>query len=129
LSEDPLSPADRAGTLVNRGVIAMNRRDTASALADFEAALALRPAQAEALMNRGSARIAQGRFQEGLTDTSRALQLGVRYPERAYFNRALAREELNDAAGAYRDFRQAAQLKPEWELPRLELARFSVRPR
>jgi hypothetical protein len=50
LSEDPLSPADRAGTLVNRGVIAMNRRDTASALADFEAALALRPAQAEALM-------------------------------------------------------------------------------
>lgn len=129
LGEEPLTPKDRAGTLVNRGVVHMNRRDIASAVADFEAALALQPRSAEALMNRGSVRIAQGRYEEGLADTNTALKLGVTYPERAYYNRALAREELRDTRGAYLDYRQALQLKPGWELPRVELARFSVQTR
>jgi tetratricopeptide (TPR) repeat protein len=129
LGEELLDPSNRAGTLVNRGVIHMNRRDMASAIADFEAALALNPQLPEGLMNRGSVRIAQGRYQEALADTETALKLGVAYPERAFYNRALVREELRDTRGAYKDYSEAARLKPGWELPRLELARFSVQRR
>ncbi|MBW3617539.1 MAG: tetratricopeptide repeat protein [Proteobacteria bacterium] len=129
LAEGLLTPANRVGTLVNRGVLLMNRRDYASALADFEAALAMSPASGEALFNRGSVRIAQGRFSEGMADIDRSLALGLRQPEKAFYNRAIAREELSDAAGAYRDYLEAARLKPDWGLPRQELARFTVQRR
>lgn len=126
LGEEALSLPDRAGTLVNRGVILMNRRDFDAAIADFDAAARIRPNLGEAPFNRGSARIAQGRYAEGLADIDRSLQLGLREPEKAYYNRALAREELDDSRGAYRDYRKASELKPRWELPRRELARFTV---
>ena len=129
LSEEALTPANRAGTLVNRGVLHMNRRDLAAALADFEAALLVTPRSGEAHFNRGSVRIAQARYAEGVADIDRGLELGMRQPEKAYYNRALAREALDDARGAYLDYRQAARLKPDWELPRRELARFTVQRR
>lgn len=129
LSEDALTPANRAGTLVNRGVLQMNRREFAAALADFELALQLTPRSGEAHFNRGSVRIAQDRFQEGVADIEQGLKLGMRQPEKAYYNRALAREALSDTRGAYLDYRQAARLKPDWELPKRELARFTVQRR
>ena len=129
LSEEPITPANRARTLINRGVLHMNRNDYASATADFEQALLLSPTSGEAYFNRGSVRVAQGRFEEGVADIDRGLELGMRQPEKAYYNRALARESLNDARGAYLDYRQAAQLKPGWGLPQRELARFTVQRR
>lgn len=126
LNEEPLTPANRAGTLVNRAVLHMNRRDHAAALADLQAALAIRPDSAEAYFNRGSVRIAQARYVEGVADIDRRMMLGLKEAEKAYYNRALAREEMDDARGAYLDYRQAARLRPEWDLPRLELARFTV---
>lgn len=129
LSEEALTPRNRAGTLVNRGVILMNRRDHAGAIRDFDQAMRLSPALGEAHFNRGSAQIAMGRWSEGVADIEQGLKLGMRQPERAYYNRAIAREELNDTRGAYLDYREAARLKPEWELPRMELARFTVQSR
>ncbi|MDP8916781.1 MAG: hypothetical protein M3M95_06220 [Pseudomonadota bacterium] len=127
LEEQALSPKDRAATLVNRGVLLMNRLDFQAAFSDFDDATRINPKLGEAAFNRGSALIALGRYSEGLVDIERGLQLGVREPEKAYYNRAIAREELDDPKGAYLDYRQAARLKPEWDLPRLELARFEVR--
>ena len=129
LADGPLTPANRAGTLVNRGVLHMNRRDYAAALADFEASLLISPQSGEAFFNRGAVRIAQGRYAEGVGDIDRSLTLGLRQPEKAFYNRAIAREELSDAAGAYRDYVEAARLKPDWRLPRQELARFTVQRR
>ena len=129
LSEDGLTPANRAGTLVNRGVLLMNRRDYGGALADFESALAVSPGLGEALFNRGSVHIAQSRFAEGVADIDRSLALGLKQPEKAFYNRAIAREELSDTSGAYRDYLEAARLKPDWRLPRQELARFTVQRR
>lgn len=127
LREDPLTPADRAGTLNNRGVILMNRGDLQLALNDFDEAARVNPKLGEATFNRGSTLIALGRYAEGLADVDRGLALGLRQPEKAYYNRAIAREELDDPKGAYLDYRQAARLKPDWTLPRIELARFEVR--
>jgi tetratricopeptide (TPR) repeat protein len=129
LGEEALTLRNRAGTHVNRGVILMNRRDLEGAMRDFDQAVRLAPALGEAHFNRGSAQIAMGRWSEGLADIDQGLKLGMRQPERAYYNRAIAREELNDTRGAYLDYQEAARLKPDWELPRLELARFTVQRR
>jgi tetratricopeptide (TPR) repeat protein len=126
LSEENLTDRNRAGTLVNRGIVHMNRRDYAAAHLDFEAAVALRPDLGEAHFNRGSNKIAQGAYAEGVTDIERGLALGLKEPEKAYYNRALARESLSDVKGAYLDYRQAATLNPKWALPKKELARFTV---
>lgn len=107
----------------------MNRRDHERAMRDFDQAVVLAPALGEARFNRGSALIALNRWSEGVAEIEQGLKLGMRQPERAYYNRAIAREELNDTRGAYLDYREAARLKPDWDLPRLELARFTVQAR
>jgi Tfp pilus assembly protein PilF len=70
--------------------------------------------------------VGEKRFQAGLDDINNALRLGVKEPEKAYFNRALAYEGLDDEKSAYLDFQQALTLKPGWELPEHELMRFVV---
>jgi len=126
LADEALNGRDLAGTLVNRGVIYMRRRDVQSAMADFQQAVSADPRLGEGFVNRGSVHIIEGRFQEGVDDTEHGLQLGVAQPERAYFNRAMAREWLDDEKGAYLDYRRAAELNPKWDLPRQQLVRFTV---
>lgn len=126
IDEEALGGRNFAGTLVNRGVIYMNRGDSRSAMADFEQATAVDPTLGEAFVNRGSVHIAEGRFRQGLEDTERGMALGLNQPERGYFNRGMAREWLEDQKGAYLDYRKAAELAPKWSLPREQLARFTV---
>ena len=73
--------------------------------------------------------VAQGLNDQALVDFNRALELGVRFPERTYYNRAIAREALNDARGAYFDLRKAVELNPTWAKPREQLGRFTVTSR
>ena len=126
LDEEALGGRNLAGTLVNRGVIHMRRGDIRSAMADFQDAVVADPQLGEAYVNRGSVHIVEGRFREGLDDTQIGMNLGLAMPERAYFNRAMAREWLEDEKGAYLDYRKAAELNPKWNLPREQLARFTV---
>lgn len=129
LKADALSPRDRAATLVNRGILRLRARSFERAVEDFDRALAIDPSLGEALVNRGAARIGQKRYREALADLERGVALGSSEPEKAWFNRGLAAEGLGDLKGAYRAYTRAAELKPEWDAPRRELARFTVRPR
>jgi len=61
-----------------------------------------------------------------LADITKGLALGVKQPEKAYFDRALAYEGLDDEKSAYFDYQQAVTLKPDWPLPQRELLRFTV---
>jgi tetratricopeptide (TPR) repeat protein len=126
LESEALSVNDRAGTLVNRGILQMSRQAYAAALADYAAALRLRPDNGVAHVNRGAALIGLGRAREAVEAIDRGLALNAAEPEKAYFNRAYAREQLGDIKGAYLDFTRAAELRPDWDLPRTELARFTV---
>ena len=126
LAEEPLDNRNLAATHVNRGVLHMLRGDYRSALSDFDVAVNLNAGLGEALVDRGIARIALGSVPEGITDIDQGLVLGLSTPEQAYYHRALAREQLNDARGAYLDYRRAAELKPDWKTPRREMARFTV---
>ena len=126
LAEEAMTPRDRAATHVNRGILLMRRRSFQEARQDFEQAMAQQPELGEAFANRGSVLLVDGRFQDALKDFDRALALGVTEPERTYFNRAVAREWLDDFKGAYLDYRKAAQLNPGWPTPREQLVRFTV---
>ncbi|PVM94241.1 hypothetical protein DDF67_00145 [Caulobacter endophyticus] len=129
LQVETLSYGDRARTLVNRGVIQLRRQAYAEARADFDAAGRIDPKLGEVYVNRGAALVAEDRFAEGLREIDQGLALGVSQPERAYYNRALAHENLGDVKAAYHDFQRAAELDPKWTAPKEELARFSFKSR
>lgn len=129
LEVELLSLRDRAGTFVNRGVLKLRRKDFGSAQADFNLAIDTKPDLGEAYVNRGAAAVGARRFTDGLADLNKALELGVEEPEKAYYNRALAYEGLDNLKAAYFDYQKAVELKPEWEQPKKELARFTVERR
>lgn len=129
LELETLSLGDRARTLVNRGVIQLRREAYVEARADFDAAGQIEPKLGEVYVNRGAALVAEDRFAEGLREIDQGLALGVKQPERAYYNRALANENLGDVKAAYYDFQRAAELDPKWAAPKQELARFSFKSR
>ena len=126
LETEALSVRDRAGTHINRGILHMSRKAYEAALADYSKAVRLWPESGVAHVNRGAALIALDRPEEGMAAIDLGLALKAEQPEKAYFNRGYARELLGDVKGAYLDFSRAAELRPDWDLPRKELARFTV---
>jgi tetratricopeptide (TPR) repeat protein len=129
IRHDPLNQRDLAGTYVNRGVLYMYADDWSHARLDFNEALSIDNSMGEALVNRGATFIAEDKLKEGVADIDRGLQLNPEKPERAYYNRGMAKERLDDLSGAYLDYRKAAELDPNWGPPQVELKRFSVKPR
>ena len=126
LETEFLSPQDRGGTLINRGVLRLRHGEIAAAHADLDAGIVLLPGAGEGWVNRGAVFVAERRYKQGIDDIDRGLALGLKEPEKAYFNRALAYEGLDDEKSAYLDYQQALVLKPHWGLPEKELLRFSV---
>ena len=129
LDSELLNLRDRAGTYVNRGVLKLRRKEFASAQFDFNRAIQTKPDLGEAYVNRGAAHVGSRRYNEGLVDINKALELGVNEPEKAYYNRALAYEGLDNLKAAYFDYQKAVEISPEWDAPRRELARFTVERR
>ncbi|HEX4198551.1 MAG TPA: hypothetical protein VHZ26_14025 [Caulobacteraceae bacterium] len=127
IQTEDLSDRDMAGTYVNRGVLFMVTEDYVAAQRDFEESVKLDPNLGEAYVNLGGVKIAQRQYAAGIADIDRGLALGPEEPEKAYFNRALADEGLDNIKAAYFDYSRAANLKPTWAPPRTELARFTVR--
>ena len=66
------------------------------------------------------------RFADGLADLNKGIGLGVEEPAKAYYNRALAYEGLDDVKSAYFDYQKAVELSPGWDAPKQELTRFHV---
>jgi tetratricopeptide (TPR) repeat protein len=129
ISAQVMSIHDLAATYTNRGILSLVKPNYAAAVADFDAAISLLPSLGGAYCDRGAALIAQNRFAEGIAEIDRGLALNSPEPERSYFNRGLAREQLGDIKGAYEDLQTAAGLNPTWTPPRQELVRFQVKPR
>jgi tetratricopeptide (TPR) repeat protein len=129
LDAEMLDPTDRGGTYINRGVMKLRRGQFEAAHVDFDAGIALIPKVGEGWINRGAMFVGEHKYRDGLGDLDKGLSLGVKEPEKAYFNRALAYEGLDDEKDAYLDYQQAAALKPDWDAPRLELKRFTISQR
>jgi tetratricopeptide (TPR) repeat protein len=129
LREGSLTTHEMAGTYVNRGALLLKAGNAEGAQSDFDQAAEIKPGLGEIYVNRGLLQVIQGRPAEALASINKGLELGVGLRERALFNRAIAREDLQDLVGAYRDYQEAARLAPKWELPRQELTRFRVAAR
>ena len=126
LGEEMLTIRDRAKTQINRGVIRMRQLNWTDALADMDQAIAMQGDIGEAYVNRGAVLIGMRRYQEGLEMIDRGLVLGIDDPAKAYYNRGLAHEGLENARDAYLDYQQAVTLAPRWDLPQQQLLRFTV---
>jgi tetratricopeptide (TPR) repeat protein len=126
IENEVLTTHDLAATYVNRGVLFLAGHDYASAKRDFDRAAQIEPGLGEAYVNRGAAQIGLRHERDGIADINRGLGLNASEPEKAYFNRALAEERLDDLKAAYADYQKAVQLKPDWDLAKNELARFHV---
>ena len=128
LGVENLDRFDLVATHVNRGILRLRTGAVNDAIADFDRAIGLNPAEAEAYLNKGMAmlRLPDGEAQAvGLFDT--ALAKKTRKPAIAYYGRAVANELNGRLKEAYRDYRQASLLDPKWREPKTELARFTIR--
>ena len=126
LDTEMLSAEDRGGTFINRGVMKLRRGDYEAARPDFDAGIALIPKVGEGWVNRGAMFLGLHRYKEALSDLDQALIVGLKEPAKAYYNRAIAYEGLDDETSAYLDYQQALVLQPGWDLPKHELLRFTV---
>jgi tetratricopeptide (TPR) repeat protein len=127
LEGELLARRDRAGTFVNRGIIKLRRHEYEGAIRDFNFGIMAFPDLGEAYVNRGAADIGAKRFPEALTDLNKALELGVMEPQKAYYDRGLAHENLDDPVAAQLDFQKALELAPDWTLVKTRLARYGIR--
>jgi tetratricopeptide (TPR) repeat protein len=126
LTGEPLGLRDLAATWVNRGVLEMSRGGYAKAEDNFRQALRLLPSLAEAHINLGSAAIILHRLDEGVAETKIGIDLGSADKERAYYNLGLAYESQGRLQEAYDSYKQASELKPAWQDPKDQMARFTI---
>lgn len=126
LQDEILNSRDRAGTFVNRGVMKLRRLEYEAAVLDFNQAVRIKPDMGESYVNRGAAAIGQHRYADGMSDLNKAIELGVEEPAKAYYNRALAYEGLDNVKAAYFDYQKALELSPDWNAPKEQLVRFKV---
>jgi tetratricopeptide (TPR) repeat protein len=129
IENEDLRQRDRAGTYINRGILYLARGGYHEAKQDFDSAIAILPGLGEAYVNRGAALVGLQLYSDAIADIDRGLALNPGEPEKAYFNRGLAEEALDNIPAAYRDYSRAAELKPGWAPPLNELSRFTVATR
>lgn len=122
-----LNTRDLAGTYNNRGVILFEQGAFEEALKDFEVGIRLQASLPEVHVNRGAALVALKRWADSVPSLDRGIEMQALELEKAYYNRGIAHEELGNVRRAYFDYMKAAELKPDWEEPRLQLTRFTVR--
>lgn len=128
LREQAMTRTNRAATYVNRGVLRMREGLYDKALADYAEAVNLQPELGAAYLNEGAVHIYRRDFAAALAPLDQAIDLDSRDLFAAYYNRAIAKENTGDVAGAYDDFRKSLELKPDWELAEQQLSRFSFEP-
>ena len=128
LERDPLTEYETVATYVNRGILKLRRGQIEPAIADFNTAIDRDPTEPEAYLNKGMAtlRLPHG-WEQAVPLFDTAIERKTRRPAVAYYGRAVAHELGGEIKAAYRDYRQASVLEPNWRDPQTELARFSVR--
>lgn len=123
LEHGGISPADRAATLVNRGVLYDVLKNYQAAWADYNGALAINPDLGDAYINRGAALMRMQRSDEGIWDIRKGMTLGTSLPAVAYYDLAVAEENLGQVKQAYFDYKRALDADPNYK-PAAEALKF-----
>ena len=130
LTEEALSFGDQVATYVNRGILRARLNDWAGATADYDRAIKLDPAEPDAYLNKAALVLkVQQDWRQARDLFGAALDRHTRRPELAHYGRGISSEIGGDFAGALADYQKASELAPEWDVPKRELRRFTVRKR
>jgi tetratricopeptide (TPR) repeat protein len=116
----------RAELLVDRGVIQALLGDNAAALRDYNGAIALDSGLGDAYVSRAGVLVTLKRYDEARADISEGLALNASNLHVAYYTRAVIEEESGDVKAAYRDYKAALAIKPDFAAANRELARFKL---
>ena len=127
LDQEGLDAADRAATLVNRGVLYMRNRDYSQARRDFQRAMSANEANPEAWLNMAISRLRQNENDASvLPMIEKAIALNTKEQALAYYSRAILHERNGNVRQAYYDYRKAHELAPDWDEPAADLQRYKV---
>ncbi len=119
----------RAQTFVNRGIIRYDLGDRRGALHDFHNALESNPALGDAYLNQALVLVAEKRPDEAMAAISQGIALGATNLQVAYYSRGEIEDDAGHYAQAYRDYKQALMIKPDYAPAQRQLARFKVVPK
>jgi tetratricopeptide (TPR) repeat protein len=129
LSEEGLVGHDRAGTLVNRGILLMLRGRDVDANGDFDSALRLEAGLSDAWLNKGFLLLRHGDGRDALPLLQKGIDTGARRQALAIFARGVAYEQMGQFASAYADLKRAHEMEPRWAMPSEYLAAYRVEQR
>jgi tetratricopeptide (TPR) repeat protein len=126
LEHEALNLSNKAATYTNRGVLRMRQGNYDAALADYALAKRLRPETGATWLNEGAALIFKKDYNAALASLEKAIELDSQDLYAAYYNRAIAREQMGDVEGAYFDFVKSKELNPGFAATDRQLSRFTV---
>jgi Tfp pilus assembly protein PilF len=127
LDQEGLDSADRAATLVNRGVLYMRNRDYNSAERDFRRAMSTDESNPEAWLNMAISHLRQNENDMSVMPMiEKAIALNTKEQALAYYSRAILHERSGNIRAAYADYRKAHELAPDWDEPAEDLQRYKV---
>jgi tetratricopeptide (TPR) repeat protein len=116
----------RAALLLDRGVIQVRLGNDEAALQDYGGAIALDSQLGDAYVSRAGVLVELKRYDEARADIAQGMALNASNMHVAYYSRAVIEEESGDVKSAYRDYKQALAIKPDFAPAIRELARFKV---
>ena len=116
----------RAALLLDRGVIEVKLGNNEAALKDYDGAIALDKKLGDAYVSRAGLLVEMKRYDQARTDIAQGIALGASNLHVAYYSRAVIEEESGDVKAAYRDYKQALAIKPDFAPAIRELSRFRV---
>jgi len=121
------TPEERARALFKRGTAQIETGAYGQAVADFSAAVGLRPDYGEAFHNRGVAKWRLGKLEGALADFDESIALGQVELWRAYKVRGDLKTELGRIDAAIEDYRRSLAIRPGWSYARKALRRAAIR--
>jgi tetratricopeptide (TPR) repeat protein len=116
----------RAQTVLNRGIIRYAMGDRSGALRDFRLALDYNPTMGDAYLNQALVFAAERRPDEAFAAINQGIAMGSAKLHVAYYIRAGLEEDAGRTAQAYRDYRRALTIKPDYQPALREVERFRV---
>ncbi len=117
-----LKKKDRAGTYINRGILATALSRFQEAFRNYHQAMTIMPEMPEAYIGRGNIYFLAGKLDESISDYTRALELDLGREHVAFLNRGMAYEKLKQYDAAEEDYRMALEAVPDWKLAQQKLS-------
>jgi tetratricopeptide (TPR) repeat protein len=118
----------RAQTVLNRGIIRYAMGDRIGALNDFKNALDYDPSMGDAYLSQAQVLVAEKRPDDALAAINQGIAMGARNLHVAYYSRGEIEEDAGRFALAYRDYKRALVIKPDYAPALRQLERFKVVP-